>query len=213
MKTITVVRHGKANTGATDAESYDLLSEMGKEQAALVGRYLKDTGKYKRTICGTLRRHIETVEFADMGLPVTQDARLNELPFFNLGAVVAKDFALPFPDNDGQFEPFFTTMLEIWDDYAPKLGVPSQTETTKGVIDLLHEIDEETVVITSGGIIGLLGALALDLTPTATTRFVLPVAHTSIHRFSVQEDRILLTTYCAIPHLDRADQRHLVTFA
>ncbi|MEM9715811.1 MAG: histidine phosphatase family protein [Pseudomonadota bacterium] len=213
MKTITVVRHGKANTGATDAESYDLLSDMGKEQAALVGAYLKGTGKYKRAICGTLRRHIETVEFADMGLPVTQDARLNEFPFFELGQAVERDFGLPFPQDDQAFEPFFTKQMEIWEDYAGRLGIPGRAALTQGVIDVLHEIDAETVVISSGGIIGLLGAAALDLTPAATTKFVIPVAHTSIHRFRVMPDRILLEKYCSIPHLDRADQRHLVTFA
>ena len=213
MKTITVVRHGKAMSGATDEASYDNLSEIGQEQAALVGTYLKNTRKYKRVVSGTMNRHRQTVEHAEFGLPYEQDARLNEIPFFELGHALGADKGIAFPQNDDEFEPFFTAMLTHWPELAVPRGIKLRDEIMYGVLDALRGLDEETVVISSGGIIGLLGAFALDLSPSATTKFVLPVAHTSIHRFTLQGDRLLLTKYCAIPHLDRDDQRHLVTHA
>lgn len=213
MKTITIVRHGKAMTGATDETSYDNLSETGQEQAALVGQYLKATGKYKAVISGTMNRHQQTVEHAAMALPYTQDARLNEIPFFELGNALVEEKGYAFPQNDGEFEPFFTAMLTHWPELAVPRKITLRDQIMYGLIEVLRGLEEDCLVVSSGGIIGLLGAYALDLSPGATTKFVIPVAHTSIHRFTVNGDRIFLTKYCSIPHLDRDDQRHLVTFA
>ena len=213
MKTLTIMRHGKANTGATDAASYDQLADMGKEQSALAGAYLRGSGKYSRVICGTLQRHSETVEHAAMAMPLKQDARLNELPYFELGQAVVNRLGLSFPDDDESFTAFFTAILSNWDAWALELGIPSREAVLHDVIDLLHEQSEDTLIVSSGGILELLGSHALGLTPEMTTRFVTPIAHTSIHRFRLHEDRLVLEKYCAIPHLDRDDQRHLVTFA
>ncbi|MEO1563096.1 MAG: histidine phosphatase family protein [Pseudomonadota bacterium] len=213
MKTITIVRHGKAMTGATDETAYDNLSEIGQQQAALVGAYLRNTEKYKKVMSGTLNRHRQTVEHAAMDMPYEQDARLNEMPFFELGNALVEDKGFAFPQNDGEFEPFFTAMLSHWPELAVPRGIKLRDEIMYGVLEVLRGLDEDTLVISSGGIIGLLGSYVLDLSPAATTKFVIPVAHTSIHRFTVSGDRIFLTKYCSIPHLDRADQRELVTFA
>ncbi|MEO0343918.1 MAG: histidine phosphatase family protein [Pseudomonadota bacterium] len=213
MKTITIVRHGKAMTGATDEQSYDNLSEIGQLQAENVGSYLKATGKYQRVISGTMNRHRQTVEHANMGLPHTQDARLNEIPFFELGRALIEDKGFSFPNDDKAFEPFFTAMLTHWPALAVPRGILLRDQIMHGLLEVLRSLEEDTLVVSSGGIIGLLGAYALDLSPAATAKFVIPVAHTSIHRFSLSGDRLFVTKYCSIPHLDRADQRDLVTFA
>jgi broad specificity phosphatase PhoE len=43
---IILIRHGQANTGAKDEESYDKLSATGHQQSAWLGDYLRaqDTG-------------------------------------------------------------------------------------------------------------------------------------------------------------------------
>ena len=58
---IILIRHGQANTGAKDEESYDKLSATGHQQSAWLGDYLRaQDSAFDRVICGNLRRHQET---------------------------------------------------------------------------------------------------------------------------------------------------------
>jgi broad specificity phosphatase PhoE len=60
MGQILLVRHGQARFGHDD---YDRLSEVGREQAALLGGWLaKAERRIDAAITGTLRRHRETAE-------------------------------------------------------------------------------------------------------------------------------------------------------
>ena len=69
-------------------QSYDMLSDLGHQQARWLGAHLQDTRKrfYPRVYCGTLKRHVETA--ASMGLtqPDSAIARLNESRVFHHGA-------------------------------------------------------------------------------------------------------------------------------
>ncbi len=62
MGLILLVRHGQASWGAAD---YDVLSDLGHEQARLLGRTLAARGVVpQRVVCGAMRRHRETAEGA-----------------------------------------------------------------------------------------------------------------------------------------------------
>ena len=85
MGEIILVRHGQANSAATDEESYDKLSDLGHQQARGLGDYLRDReAPFDKVISGSLRRHRETA--AGIGYDDPQiDPRLNEMDYFNLG--------------------------------------------------------------------------------------------------------------------------------
>lgn len=58
--TIHLIRHGQAAFGAAD---YDVLSELGREQARLLGAALAPlAGEDDPVLCGGMRRHRETAE-------------------------------------------------------------------------------------------------------------------------------------------------------
>lgn len=60
MGTIHLIRHGQASFGAAD---YDQLSELGKQQAALLGSWLARTGQaVDRIALGAMKRHRQTAE-------------------------------------------------------------------------------------------------------------------------------------------------------
>lgn len=213
MKTITIIRHGKANTGATDHLSYDKLSEMGEEQSRLMGAHVRETKSFRRVISGTLNRHRQTVEAAAFGLPYRQDARLNELPYFELGKEICVTHNLEFPKDDQSFCQFFRLMMEEWDAIAARKALMTRAQALTQLFDLLSTLDEEDLVISSGGVIGLLGSEALSLDPQQTATFVMPISHTSIHRFGYEDRHVTLRQYCGTPHLDQRGQGHLLTYA
>ena len=60
MGAIYLIRHGQASF---DAEDYDNLSELGRQQARLLGKALAARGLHVDTVyCGSLRRHRQTAE-------------------------------------------------------------------------------------------------------------------------------------------------------
>ena len=84
MSELYLVRHGQGSFGTGN---YDKLSELGCEQARLVGRHFAETGvKIDALYAGTLVRQHETAELlarafaGDAGtpIPVVTDAAFNE---------------------------------------------------------------------------------------------------------------------------------------
>lgn len=80
MPVIYLVRHGQASYGASD---YDVLSDLGRRQAEVVGAELARRGpRSPLVVCGTLRRQHDTAEILmkAAGLPgrPRTDARWNE---------------------------------------------------------------------------------------------------------------------------------------
>ena len=66
MPVVHLVRHGQASFGADD---YDVLSDLGRTQAAAVGAELSRRGlDDSRSSCGTLRRQRDTAALAMPGV-------------------------------------------------------------------------------------------------------------------------------------------------
>lgn len=67
MGQILLVRHAQASFGSTD---YDRLSDLGMEQARLLGRWIADRGRrIDLAVTGSLRRHRETARECVAALP------------------------------------------------------------------------------------------------------------------------------------------------
>jgi broad specificity phosphatase PhoE len=67
MGQILLVRHAQASFGSTD---YDRLSELGTEQARLLGGWIANRGRrIDLTVTGSLRRHRETAQACVAALP------------------------------------------------------------------------------------------------------------------------------------------------
>lgn len=73
MGQIYLVRHGQASFGSSN---YDQLSDLGMEQARLLGEWFANSGQqFHRVVTGDLRRHRQT---ADACISVLPKARLIE---------------------------------------------------------------------------------------------------------------------------------------
>lgn len=77
MGTITLVRHGQANSAAKTEADYDRLSPLGHQQASWLGDWMTQRGEaFDLVLSGSLRRHIETAEGMGHKAPEV-DTRLN----------------------------------------------------------------------------------------------------------------------------------------
>lgn len=206
MSTITLIRHGQANSTAQDELSYDRLSDLGHEQARWLGSHLRATGlPHTRLFTGTLRRHIQTAEGMDMGLEPLRDARLNELEYFTLGRLMAEQHGVPFPTEQAGFIAHLPLVFEHWRDGKLEGAPETYAHFRTRIRDALDEIAQGTgpaLVVTSGGLIAHAFAQAMELGVQATARTAIAIYHTSLHQLHPIGGHLSPVLFNATPHLD-----------
>lgn len=215
MSHITLIRHGQANSTATDEASYDKLSALGHQQAAWLGSYLRDSETHHtRLYTGTLTRHIETEQGMNTGLEPVRDARLNELEYFTLASLLQDQHGIPFPSEQGQFASHLPCVFEHWRDGKIE-GAPETWDYFQGrVRDALAEIGAGSgpaLVVTSGGLISCAMAQRMELGIPAMARMALAIMHTSMHRLFPIGGHWAPVLFNAVPHLDSTARRSAQT--
>ena len=76
MGKVTYIRHGQASLFS---ENYDQLSEIGKEQALILGTYYrKQNQKFDKIYLGPLNRHIQTLEAIYEAFPSLKNIPVEE---------------------------------------------------------------------------------------------------------------------------------------
>lgn len=217
MKQITLVRHGQANTGARDEESYDRLSDLGHQQAAWLGEYLKTSGAhFTRVYCGDMRRHKETS--ASLGASeygeIIIDARLNEFPYFSLAQAFERQTGAPVPSDREGFARQLEQVLTAWSNGELEEISEQFSDFSHRVRSVIAEIadgDGPALVVTSGGLISTVLQQTLDLNTAAWAQMCLAIYNTSVHHLQPFMGRQLLTQFNSTAHLDMPARRHAMT--
>ncbi len=218
MTTITLVRHGQANTAARDEQSYDQLSALGHQQAAWLGEYLRETEEpVMRVYAGSLRRHRETAAsmgLASMGLTPEIDPRLNELSYFGMAQIAADTHGLPHPENREEFAAHMPRLFDLWQQDA----LPGAPETftdfenrTRAALAEIAAGQGPAVVVTSGGLIGMVMRQVMGLSMQTMAHACLAIMNTSLHQMHPVGGTPILVQFNAVPHLDRPDRRYART--
>ena len=205
MGEIILVRHGQANSAATNEEDYDRLSPLGWQQAERLGNWMRANDyHFDHILSGTLRRHRETAQ--SMGFQGDEDARLNEIDYYRLSNSMLEVKGEPLPTDD-TFVDHMPKVLAAW-----KLAEIEGTETYDAfetrVALLLAEAaipGRRLLCVTSGGVIGMMIQQILELDLMKLSRVMLPIYNTSIHRLHVRDGETMLAGYNAIPHLEGPD--------
>lgn len=149
MGRLLLVRHGQASWGSED---YDVLSQRGHQQAAVLGQAWRERGVVPdRVVAGSMRRHQESATTA--GLEVDEiDAEWDE---FDHVAMLAR---VPMPAGaDAEpalFQQWFETATDRWtggahDDYDESFA--AFTARVGAALGRLAEAPGTTAIFTSGG--------------------------------------------------------------
>ncbi|WP_428927946.1 histidine phosphatase family protein [Marinibacterium sp. SX1] len=214
MSHITLIRHGQANSGARDEESYDKLSPLGHQQAAWLGAWLHESQAFHpRIYCGTLIRHVETADSAGL-TGVVRDPRLNEIPYFTLATLLQQQQGVEIPTTREGFVLHLPRVFTAWS--AGEIAeVPiGFDDYIAGVGDALAEIaagDGPALVVTSGGLISMIMRATLGLDMAATARMALAIMNTSMHRIHPIGETMTPVLFNAIPHLETPERLHAQT--
>ena len=215
MSYITLVRHGQANSQALTEGDYDRLSPLGHQQAQWLGAYLRDTRTHHtRLYSGTLRRHKETAAGMETGIDAVEDARLNELEYFTMAKAMEEEHGVPAPIGSSDFIDHFPKVLQAWKDDKLE-GAPERFSQFEGrVRDALAEIgagEGPALVVTSGGLIGMVMRLHLGLDISGMARMCLAIMNSSMHRLHPVAGTWSPAMFNAVPHLEHPDRHHAQT--
>ncbi|GGO55848.1 Broad specificity phosphatase PhoE [Roseovarius pacificus] len=215
MAEIILVRHGQANAQANDEAGYDRLSDLGRQQAGWLGAHLRDTNPhFDRVLTGTLTRQADTAR--GMGYDITaQDPRLNELSYFALAHALEDQHGIPAPRDATEFAIHLPQVIDHW--ARDRLeGIPERFEAFAARIT--EALDEacnapgRTLIVTSGGVIGMALRHTLGLENGGMAKIMLQIMNSSVHRLEYVHDTLMLGAFNATPHLDIPDRAHARTF-
>lgn len=219
MAEILVVRHGQAAFGTDD---YDRLTDIGWEQARLLGEYFSARAiHFDAVFTGTQRRHRETLAGILEALPPQPAAEelpgLNEFDFHalvtayrglypdeNIDTTNARDFygclrhAL-LAWNRGEL----IDIEEDWDGFESRV---------RGTLTQIAGADGRVLVVTSGGPISALVREVLNLSVENMVSLNLQAINTGVTRYFGKHERLRLNMFNAVPHLEQPQDSHLITY-
>lgn len=214
MSQITLIRHGQANSAATDEAGYDRLSDLGRSQARWLGEHMRSAEQsFERVYTGTLTRHQQTAQ--EWGAEaVTVDPRLDEVRYFDLSERMHRQFGIAMPRGHTEFIDHLPLTFAAWQEGKLE-DVPESFHDfqarVQSVIEEIASRGERTIVFTSGGFIGMALRVVMGLDFGAFTRTILPIMNSSVHRIEQTGAGLVLTQFNAVPHLESPERREART--
>ncbi|MEU7061951.1 histidine phosphatase family protein [Streptomyces sp. NPDC046197] len=165
MPVIHLIRHGQASFGSP---TYDVLSELGRQQAAVVGAELARRGlRDPLVVCGTLHRQYDTAELlmkaAGLGGAPARDPRWNEYDHLRLLDRHGPQAPGALADSRGM-QHLLDRALEAWMNDPDDDGWTAFSQTAFAALgDLVASLTpgRDAVVVTSGGVVAALCARLL----------------------------------------------------
>ena len=231
MSTIYLIRHGQASFGT---DNYDQLSATGQEQARQLGIYFAGLGeRIDRIYSGSLRRQTETAEIIAAALggsvpPIDIEPAFDEYDSDVMLHTFAKSLTPEQIAEAGwpglrtdrrKFQFFLERAARAWvearieaEEMTPWRGFHGRI--TSAIADIMRtEGRSKTLLIsTSGGVIGTIVAQVMGLSNHMGIELNWSVHNASITRLIYSADKVSLSMFNGLPHLDRAELRQLITY-
>ena len=229
MGELYLVRHGQASFGSAD---YDALSDLGREQAEVVGEHLMAEVKVDQVISGSLSRQKDTAaaylkRYGQQPPELTIDPGFNEfpaelimahyLPYIlekrsDLKELLAKE------DHRKHFNKVFFPIIDAWiaGEYPAdniETFVDFKARVHSAVDRLLEKSEkgQKVAVFTSGGTISMIMQKALSLPDKEVFQLNYKIANASVSKFFFRRDDLGLSYFNNFTHLRLAGDG-LVTY-
>jgi broad specificity phosphatase PhoE len=238
MAIVHLIRHGQASFGH---KNYDVLSELGRRQAGVVGEHLSRSRlRLDAVLSGGLQRQRDTsaaiIEALGKRAPRSDEhAAFNEydhvaviqayLPLFMEQVGEPRGLTRADVVTDPKlFEFAFRYMLKAWMDNQPHEhgGLEDWRDfcfrVSQGLQDVVtaHGPKAQVVIVTSGGAISAMLRAVLGLSNKRTLTMNWSIYNASITQLyygrSQRHDEALLLGFNNVSHLELAGGRELVTF-
>ena len=235
MSELILVRHGQASFGK---ESYDKLSDNGIEQVKVLSRHWQEMGeRFDHAYSGSLLRQRETAaELLNLvqGSPAaaTQMEAFNEYNGDPLIRIYLRDFAsdhndlgqVNWPISDPKlFQKVFERATSKWirnelnpqsTDHDFEYWRDFQSRVHQGIDELMarHPKSSRVLLSTSGGVIAMTLQRVLQFPDEHVISTNWMVHNSSVTRLRYSGERLSLTQFNNLAHLEKTDLAHMVTY-
>lgn len=225
MSELFVVRHGQASFGA---KNYDKLSTLGLQQSVWLGEYFKlRQMSFSHLWMGDLVRHQETAQgiVSQLFEPIshTSISAFNEFDFQKVVHAYLKispqdtlaNNAAPLAFyrllkkamvawSQGQLAP--DDLFESWDSFRQRVA-EGLTQISQ------NKADKPLLLVTSGGVIAMIMSIVLGLDARQVVELNLQIRNSSFSHFYFNKDRMRLSSFNNITHLDSPERMASITFS
>jgi broad specificity phosphatase PhoE len=235
MSEIYLIRHGQASFGA---ENYDRLSEKGVAQAAVLGRHLAALKVNFDAVCfGEMDRQQKTAlgmieAYREKGLFVPEpfvDKSFNEYDATAVWEAQVKQllkedpkFLAPIekdPKNNAAFQTVFSQVVRRWvsgkfDSKGDVIWKDFKKRVAGGLNALMEKEgpSKRIAVFSSGGPISAAVQVAMELSDLKTIEISWQVINASITRLKYTGNKLSLTGFNDITHLEVTGDKTLLTY-
>lgn len=227
MAEIVVVRHGQAAFGTDD---YDRLTAVGWEQARLLGEHFAGAEQqFDAVFTGTMRRHRETLAgirdvLAQADITTPDASELPGLNEYDFHSLVDSYLAAYGDDNKGEgvnladartFYRLLRFALLAWSrDELINVAEPwaEFEQRVRSTLAALSAESGRVLVVTSGGPVSAMLREVLHLDVETMVNTNLQAKNTGVTRYFTRGDYFNLNMFNAVPHLEDAAHRHLITY-
>ncbi len=230
-----LVRHGQASFGK---ESYDKLSENGIEQVKTLSKHWQQMGERFDTIySGTLLRQRETAaELLNLvhGQPSspTQVAAFNEYNGDPLMRIYLRDYSHELPTDEHSdwpitdprlFQKVFERATAKWirdqlvatesdHDFEPWQDFKARVHLGLDKIMATHSKGSRVLLSTSGGVIAMALQRVLQFPDEHVISTNWMVHNSSVTRIRYSGDRLSMTQFNNLAHLEKHELAHMITY-
>jgi broad specificity phosphatase PhoE len=231
MSVIYLVRHGQASFGT---DNYDQLSAVGRQQSTILGEYFAALGEpIDRIYSGDLNRQRETAQLIGdvLGVrrpPLSIEPAFDEYESESILHAFASSLTPAQLEQAGwpglrtdrrKFQFFLERAARAWVDAQIEAADLLPWRTFHGrIVGAIENImraegrSKTLLVSTSGGVIGTVVAHVLGLANHLGIELNWAVHNASITRLIYSADKISLSMFNGLPHLDQDGRRQLITY-
>ena len=229
MSELYLIRHAQASFGT---DNYDLLSELGVKQSRWLGEHFAQAGiQFDQFLTGDLVRHHQTLDGILDGMGGSESQRQVHTGFneYNFQHLVSR-FGDKYP-NDALYqlmrqnpvdkrnyyrllrrvltawaEDSLPDSRESWAQFSRRVGDAQQ------LVKSLSTPGNRILAVSSGGAISTFVGLVLELAPERIFDLNLQTKNTGISHFYFNSEKLNLSSFNAIPHLEINGRSEHITY-
>lgn len=222
MAQLYMVRHAQASFGT---DNYDELSDLGHQQAALLGMYYAERGiEFDQVITGQLNRHKQTRQGVlkhTHAKHVCIDAGWDEFDFEGIVGAYLLSYPSEKPSKSAPRSQWYRVLRsamiawsngkldmqdgESWQSFCERVE--------RAMKKLLQCQSKRVLVVSSGGTIAVFLKHILGISVEQAVSLNLQIKNTSMSEFFFNQNGIQLSAFNHVPHLDTIQHKDKITFS
>jgi len=230
MSELYLVRHAQANFGT---ENYDELSTVGCQQSEWLGEYFLERNIiFDNMASGDMQRHKQTLDCISRKMRLDNSLNYTALPGFNEYdfMTMSEAYGCQHPEDDlyqeslkkpGDKKAYYRLLRRVlmaWNKKQIKgideswQAFQQRVETEMSTLLQSAKSGSRILIVSSGGAISMFIGLVLGISAERIIDLNLQMKNTGISHFFFNKQKMNLSGFNSVPHLDHPQRIQYITY-